>query len=134
MYHIAPDSELSLNANHCFLFLTGMRDDGGDSERQGPDDHRPFYRVHSPLPSLWRVSQRIYRYDTRRPRDLPRWEYAVCLVLHVRRFRCVNATCMTQTLTECLPQTVRPVAQHTVCLTTVLQQLGLALGGERRVT
>jgi transposase len=54
-------------------------------------------------------SQRIYRYDTRRPRDLPRWEYAVRLVLHVRRFRCVNATCMTQTLTECLPQTVRPV-------------------------
>jgi hypothetical protein len=41
---------------------------------------------------------------------------------------------MTKTLTECLPQTVRPVAQHTVCLTTVLQQLGLALGGERRVT
>jgi transposase len=85
-------------------------------------------------PRCGESSQRIYRYDTRRPRDLPRWEYAVCLVLHVRRLRCVNATCMTQTFTDCLPQIVRPVAQHTVRLTTVLQQLGLALGGERRVT
>ncbi len=85
-------------------------------------------------PPYGESSQRIYRYDMRRPRDLPRWEYAVCLVLHVYCFRCVNAACMTQTFTEWLPQIVRPVAQHTMRLTTVVQQLGVALGGERRVT
>jgi transposase len=75
-------------------------------------------------------SRRIHSYYTRRPRDLPLWEYAVRLVLHVRRFRCLNASCTTQTFAERLPQLVRPGVQRTVRLTTALQQLGLALGGE----
>jgi transposase len=75
-------------------------------------------------------SQRIHSYYTRRPRDLPLWEYAVRLVLRVRRFRCLNATCTVQTFVERLPQVVRPAAQRTVRLTTALQHLGLALGGE----
>lgn len=81
-------------------------------------------------PRCGESSQRIHSYYTRRPRDLPLWEYTVRLVLHVRRFRCVNATCTTQTFTERLPQIVQPTAQRTVRLTTALQQLGLALGGE----
>jgi transposase len=75
-------------------------------------------------------SRRIHSYYTRRPRDLPLWEYAVRLVLRVRRFRCLNATCTVQTFAERLPQVVRPAAQRTVRLTTALQHLGLALGGE----
>jgi transposase len=54
----------------------------------------------------------------------------VRLVLRVRRFRCLNARCMTQTFAERLPQVVRPAAQRTVRLTMALQQLGLTLGGE----
>jgi transposase len=81
-------------------------------------------------PRCGESSQRIHSYYTRRPRDLPLWDDAVCLVLHVRRFRCLNATCPAQTFAERLPQVVRPAAQRTVRLTTVLQQLGLALGGE----
>jgi transposase len=75
-------------------------------------------------------SQRIHRYYTRRPRDLPRWESTVRLGLHVRRFRCLNASCTAHTFAERWPQVVRPAAQRTVRLTTALQQLGLALGGE----
>jgi len=75
-------------------------------------------------------SRRIHSYYTRRPRDLPLWEYAVRLVLRVRRFRCLSATCTVQTFAERLPQVVRPAAQRTVRLAMVLQQLGLALGGE----
>src|SRR5918999_1174893 len=75
-------------------------------------------------------SQRIHSYYTRRPRDLPQGDYAVRLVLHVRRFRCLNANCTAQTFAERLPQVVRPTAQRTERLTTALQHLGLALGGE----
>jgi transposase len=75
-------------------------------------------------------SCRIPSYYTRRPRDLPLWEYAVRLVLRVRRFRCLNASCTTQTFAERLPQVMRPAAQRMVRLTTALQPLGLALGGE----
>jgi transposase len=52
------------------------------------------------------------------------------LVLRLRRFRCLNASCTTQTFAERLPQVVRPSAQRTVRLTAALQHLGLALGGE----
>jgi transposase len=75
-------------------------------------------------------SRRIHSYYTRRPRDLPLWDFAVRLVLRVRRFRCLNATCTVQTFAERLAQVVRPAAQRTVRLTTALQHLGLALGGE----
>src|SRR5882724_2397545 len=76
------------------------------------------------------ASRRIHRYDTRRPRDLPLWDDVVRLVLRVRRFRCLNATCTPQTFAERLPQLVRPTAPRTVRLTMVLQHHGLALGGE----
>jgi transposase len=81
-------------------------------------------------PRCGESSQRIHNYYTRHPRDLPLWEYTVRLVLHVRRFRCGNATGTTQTFAERLPQTVQPAAQRTVRLTTALPPLGLALGGE----
>jgi transposase len=76
------------------------------------------------------ASQRVHSYYTRRPRDLPLWDSPVRLVLHVRRFRCLNANCTAQTFAERLPQVVRPAAQRTVRLTAALQHLGLALGGE----
>jgi transposase len=75
-------------------------------------------------------SQRVHRYYTRRPRDLPLGVYAVRLVLHVRRVRCLNAAYTAQTFAERLPQVVLPAAQRPVRLTIALQHLGLALGGE----
>lgn len=76
------------------------------------------------------ASQRIHRYYTRRPLDLPLWDCTVRLVLLGRRCRCLNAGCTAQTFAERVPPVVRPAAQRTVRLTTVLQHLGLALGGE----
>jgi transposase len=73
---------------------------------------------------------RIHSDSTRRPRDLPQGDYAVRLILHVRRFRCLHATCTAQTFAERLPQVVQPAAQRTMCLTIALQQRGRALGGE----
>jgi transposase len=75
-------------------------------------------------------SRRIPSYYTRRPRDLPRWESAVRLVLRLRRFRCLNATGTVQTFADRGREWVRPAAQRTVRWTRALQLLGLALGGE----
>jgi len=64
-----------------------------------PDCHMPSARVHS-------------RY-TRRLRDLPVAEHAVCLRLHVRRFRCSTPTCPRQTFAERLPALAPSHAQRT---------------------
>jgi hypothetical protein len=75
-------------------------------------------------------SQRQHSSDTRRPRDLPLWEDAGRVVVHIRRFRCLNASCTAHTFAERLPQVVRPAASRPVRLTTALPHLGRALGGE----
>ena len=81
-------------------------------------------------PPCGESSPRLHSDYTRRPRDLPRWEYTVRVVLHVRRFRCLNASCTARTCAARLPPVVRPAAQRPVRWTTALQQLGLARGGE----
>lgn len=98
-------------------------------------DHALTITAHTTAPTAHcpycgESSQRIHSYYTRRPRDLPQGDYAVRWILHVRRFRCLNATCTPQTFAERLPQVVQPAAQRTIRLTIALQQLGLALGGE----
>src|SRR4029453_14773192 len=72
----------------------------------------------------------VHIYYTRSPRDLPLSEYAVQLRLRVRRFRCLNGACAHQTFAERLPIIVPLAARRTARLTTALQQLGFALGGE----
>lgn len=81
-------------------------------------------------PYCQQTSGRIHSYYIRSPRDLPLSEYAVQLRLHVRRFRCLNRACTHQTFAERLPTVVPVAARRTMRLTTALQQLGFALGGE----
>jgi transposase len=81
-------------------------------------------------PYCQQASGRIHSYYIRSPRDLPLSEYTVQLRLHVRRFRCLNRACTHQTFAERLPTLVPVAARRTVRLTTTLQQLGFALGGE----
>ncbi len=75
-------------------------------------------------------STSIHSYYTRRPRDLPLVGLSLHLLLQVRRWRCLNAACAATTFSEPLPDLVAPAAQRTLRLTTALQDLGLALGGE----
>ena len=81
-------------------------------------------------PYCQQTSGRIHSYYIRSPRDLPLSEYAVRLRLQVRRFRCLNRACTHQTFAERLPTVVPVAARRTMRLTTALQQLGFALGGE----
>lgn len=80
-------------------------------------------------PRCGQASSRVHSASTRSPRDLPILEYAVRLVLHVRRFRCANPACSARTFAEHFGDYLRPSAQRTSRLQHTLQQLGLALGG-----
>jgi len=75
-------------------------------------------------------SSRVHSYYTRRPADLPSTERSTRLVLHVRRFRCINPACPTVTFSERLPRLVAPAAQRTVRLNAALRDLALAFGGQ----
>jgi transposase len=80
-------------------------------------------------PRCGSASTSIHSHYTRTPRDLPLIGYAVGLVLHVRRFRCLNPACPTVTFAERLTGVLAPSAQRTTRLTSALHDLGLALGG-----
>jgi transposase len=75
-------------------------------------------------------SSRIHSYYTRRPRDLPISGESVRLLLHLRRFRCLAATCPALTFSERIPALIAPVAQRTTRLNNALRDLALAFGGE----
>lgn len=71
-------------------------------------DHVLTITAHTPAPTVscprcGVCSRRLPSYYIRRPRDLPRWEYAVRLVLRVRRLRCLSASCTVQTFADRLP-------------------------------
>lgn len=81
-------------------------------------------------PSCGQSSTRIHSYYQRSPRDLPSSGQLVQLQLHVRRFRCQNATCPRQTFAERLPGIVAVSAQRTIRLTKLLNAFAIALSGE----
>ncbi len=81
-------------------------------------------------PSCRRVSGRVHSSYIRAPRDLPLCEQAVRLQLHVRRFRCLNTSCVRRTFAEALPELLSPRARRTSRLIRAQHEVGLALSGE----
>jgi transposase len=75
-------------------------------------------------------SARIHSYYIRQPHDLPISGRTTRLLVHARRFRCVNPACLTVTFAERLPNLVALAAQRTVRLNAELRDLALAFGGE----
>jgi transposase len=81
-------------------------------------------------PSCDYQSDRIHSYYRRTLKDLPIGEHMVQLCLTVRRFRCVNPTCLRKTFVESLGPLARKHAQRTQRFTCATRGLGMALGGE----
>jgi transposase len=81
-------------------------------------------------PRCGSASSRVHSHYSRTPRDLPLVGYALRLVLHVRRFRCLNPACPAVTFAERLVGLLAPSAQRTLRLRSALHDLGLALGGQ----
>jgi transposase len=61
--------------------------------------------------------------------DLPWGALAVCIQLIVRKFICRQPTCTRRIFTERLPELAATYARKTTRLVTVLQAIGIALGG-----
>ncbi len=87
-------------------------------------------RPTAACPSCAAASDRVHSYYTRNPHDLPIGGFRVQLLLHVRRWRCLNTTCARLTFSDPLPDVLAPAAHRTSRLRTALQHLALALGGE----
>lgn len=64
--------------------------------------------------------------------DLPLGETPVCLRLHERRFRCVNAPCPCQTFRERLSDLASRYQRRTPVLPRHLEAVSCALGGQAR--
>ena len=77
------------------------------------------------------LSTRVHSYYTRHPHDLPICGQPLQLVLHLRRFRCLNPACSAVTFTERLPELIAPSAQRTARLNELLRGLALAFGVKR---
>src|SRR5262245_11254282 len=86
--------------------------------------------VDAPCPCCKALSTRVHSYYTRRPHDVPICGQPLQLVLHLRRFRCLNPACSAVTFTERLPELIAPSAQRTTRLNELLRGLALAFGGE----
>jgi transposase len=77
------------------------------------------------------TSGRVHGHYWRSLGDLPSFGRPVVLLVHVRRFRCINKRCPRRTFSEGLSGIARPRARHTERLRSLHQDLGLALGGNR---
>jgi len=85
--------------------------------------------VSAACPTCGIPSVRVHSHYIRSPRDLPISSYTVQLRLHVRRFRCLNASCPRATFAERLP--LLPAwAQQTTRRRETVQALALALSAE----
>ncbi len=83
-----------------------------------------------PCPVCHQPSVRMHSRYRRTLTDLPWGGRVVRIVLHVRKFFCMVATCPRRIFTERLPTVVAPYARKTVRLMDVLRLVGFALGGE----
>lgn len=81
-------------------------------------------------PSCGQRSRRVHSYYQRSPTDLPISDRGVRLYLTVKRFRCQTSGCSRTTFVERLPDLVAPYAQRTERLTTALNAIAFALGGQ----
>ncbi len=88
------------------------------------------HRVSGYCPDCAHFSSRIHSRYQRKLADLPWSGHTVRLVIQVYRFCCKQLSCPRKTFAEAIPVLAERYARRTVRLKEVLEQLGLALGGE----
>lgn len=86
-------------------------------------------QVIARCPVCSRLSRRIHSRYERTLEDLTLAQCRMTLQVKVRKFFCLNSTCMRRIFTERLPEIAAPWARKTVRLVKRLQSIGLALGG-----
>lgn len=86
--------------------------------------------VSALCPACSHPSSRIHSRYKRQLADLPWGGRSVRLVMQVRRFFCPQQTCSRKTFAEVIPTIAERYGRRTLRLKEVLEQCGLALGGE----
>ena len=81
-------------------------------------------------PSCDRVSSQAHIRYQRHPADLPSLGSQVRLMLEVRRFYCLNTTCVRRTFAERVPELLEPWARRTRRMASAQARVGAALGGQ----
>jgi transposase len=81
-------------------------------------------------PDCAALSCRVHSRYHRTLGDLPWQGRPVTLRVRVRRFRCLNPSCLRRTFAERLGETARPAARRTSRLGDLQRHLGLVVGGE----
>lgn len=81
-------------------------------------------------PRCNKSAARVHSRYARVVADLPWHGISIRLELHTRRFRCQNDLCPRRIFCERLPSVVAHYARKTVRLTTALELIGFAVGGE----
>jgi len=81
-------------------------------------------------PDCQRRSRRPHSWFTRILADVPLGVVAVCLRVHARRYRCLNAGCPRQTFRERLPDVAPCYQRRTPALRQRLEAVAFALGGQ----
>lgn len=76
------------------------------------------------------LSSRLHSNYVRRVADLPWHGVTVRLELHTRKFRCRNELCSRKIFCERLPKVTAAYARKTVRLSSAMELLAFALGGE----
>jgi transposase len=87
-------------------------------------------RSTAACPACSQFSARVHSRYLRTIADLPWQGVRVRFHLPARRFFCDQTSCVRQTFSEPLPETVAPSARRTRRLNEALQAIGWALGGE----
>ncbi|MFC6667995.1 ISL3 family transposase [Deinococcus radiopugnans] len=85
---------------------------------------------HRPCPHCQHLSAHVHSHYVRRPQDLALGQRPVTLLVHTRRFRCLNPACDCVTFAERWPDWLEPHAQRTCRLAQRQSQIALRVGGE----
>ncbi|MCY6493518.1 transposase family protein [Leptolyngbya sp. GGD] len=86
-------------------------------------------QTRAECPACRQSSQRVHSRYQRTLEDLSMAQCRLTLQVKVRKFFCLNPTCLRRIFTERLPAVAAPWARKTLRLVQQLQQFGLALGG-----
>lgn len=86
--------------------------------------------ANSVCPKCGQASSRVHSYYQRQVADLPISAKGVVIDLTVRRFRCGNSQCPQVTFSERMADFLPTYARRTNRLSQLINQVGIALGGE----
>jgi transposase len=112
------------------LGLSGLEIDSVDVQDEVLEIGAHMPQLSAACPACGQSSSRVHSYYTRHPADLPAGHQPIRFYLSVRRFRCTNPQCSRVTFVEQVPDFLARYSRRSRRLTTALEAVAYALGGQ----